>query len=82
MAVTIRFARIGKKKYPFYRIVVMDKRAQRNGRAIEILGTYDPIKGHIVQFNAERAAHWVSVGATESDAVKKVRVLHARAVQQ
>ena len=49
----IRLARIGKKKQPFYRIVVLDKRKPRNGRTVEIVGTYDPLKKPaLIQMNA------------------------------
>ena len=67
----IRLARIGKKKQPFYRIVVLDKRKPRNGRTVEIVGTYDPLKNPaIIQLNAERVKYWLSVGAQPSDTVR------------
>ena len=51
----IRLARIGKKKQPFYRIVVLDKRKPRNGRTVEIVGTYDPLKNPAeIKLDAER----------------------------
>jgi small subunit ribosomal protein S16 len=67
----IRLARIGKKKQPFYRIVVLDKRKPRNGRTVEIVGTYDPLKNPaLIQLNAERVKYWLSVGAQPSDTVR------------
>lgn len=67
----IRLARIGKKKQPFYRIVVLDKRKPRNGRTVEIVGTYDPLKNPaLIQLNADRVKYWLSVGAQPSDTVR------------
>ena len=67
----IRLARIGKKKQPFYRIVVLDKRKPRNGRTVEIVGTYDPLKKPaLIHMNAERVKYWLSVGAQPSDTVR------------
>jgi ribosomal protein S16 len=67
----IRLARIGKKKQPFYRIVVLDKRKPRNGRTVEVVGTYDPLKKPaIIQLDAERVKYWLSCGAQPSDTVR------------
>ena len=67
----IRLARIGKKKQPFYRIVVLDKRKPRNGRTVEIVGTYDPLKSPaVIQLDAERVKYWLSCGAQPSDTVR------------
>jgi small subunit ribosomal protein S16 len=67
----IRLARFGKKKQPFYRIVVLDKRKPRNGRTVEVVGTYDPLKNpSLIQLNAERVKYWLSVGAQPSDTVR------------
>ena len=67
----IRLARIGKKKQPFYRIVVLDKRKPRNGRTVEIVGTYDPLKNPAaIELNAERVKYWLSCGAQPSDTVR------------
>jgi len=75
MALKIRLARGGMKKRPFYRIVVADGRAPRDGRYIERIGTYDPMldKEHPdrVRINAERAKHWLSVGAEPTDRVAR-----------
>ena len=67
----IRLARFGKKKQPFYRIVVLDKRKPRNGRTVEIVGTYDPLKNPaLINLDAERVKYWLSVGAQPSDTVR------------
>lgn len=76
MAVKIRLARIGKKNLPVYRIVAIDSRKKRDGAYLENLGTYDPIKGVLVQFHPERINDWVSKGAIVTDAVKKIQKLH------
>ncbi len=70
---TIRLARIGKKKHPFYRVVVTEKTRPRNGRFVEILGTYDPQKKPaIVEINGERAQYWIGKGAQPSDTVRSL----------
>ena len=73
MPLKIRLARAGAKKRPFYRIVVADSRAPRDGRFIEIVGTYNPIlpKGdeNRVMLKTERIQHWQSVGAQPTDRV-------------
>jgi len=69
--VTIRLARIGKKKRPFYRVVVTEKTRPRNGRFVEIVGTYDPLKKPAeIKLNAERIKYWLGVGAQPSDTVR------------
>jgi len=68
---TIRLARIGKKKHPFYRVVVTEKTRPRNGRFVEIVGTYDPLKKPAgVQLNQERVQYWLGKGAQPSDTVR------------
>ena len=73
MSLKIRLARGGAKKRPFYRIVIADSRAPRDGRFIEIVGTYNPIlpKGDEkrVTLNLDRIKHWQSVGALPTDRV-------------
>ncbi len=67
----IRLARIGKKKKPFYRVVVIDKRRPRNGRFVEVVGTYDPLKRPAeVKLNAERIKYWLACGAQPSNTVR------------
>lgn len=67
----IRLARIGKKKTPFYRVVVIDKRRPRNGRFVEIVGTYDPLKKPAeIKLDSERIQYWLGCGAQPSDTVR------------
>jgi small subunit ribosomal protein S16 len=76
MAVKIRLARIGKIHAPIYRIVAIDSRKKRDGEALDILGTYNPLTGDLIQFHNDRITEWVSKGAMVSDAVKKLQKLH------
>ncbi|MDA0351614.1 MAG: 30S ribosomal protein S16 [Chloroflexi bacterium] len=71
----IRLRRTGKKKQPFYRVVVADQRAPRDGDFIEVIGQYNPrTQPSTVVLNEERVKHWLSVGAQPSETVH--RVLH------
>lgn len=80
MATRIRLARGGKKKRPYYRIVVADSRSPRDGRFIERIGSYDPLLAeNKVQVNVERAQHWLDVGAKPSDRVAKLLALQGMA---
>lgn len=73
MAVRIRLRRMGAKKRPFYRVVVADSRAPRDGRFIETLGTYNPlITPAEVKLNAEKVQLWLSRGAQPSDTVRRL----------
>ena len=78
MAVAIRFSRQGKKKSPFYRIVAADKRCARDGRFIELLGTYHPIT-KVLKLDAERYQKWVKVGAQPSGTLAAIIRRTARA---
>jgi len=70
---TIRLTRMGRKKMPFYRIVVTDSRKRRDGGWIESIGHYNPmIKEDNLTVDLERLDYWVSVGAQMSDRVKKI----------
>ena len=71
--VKIRLTRLGAHKRPFYRVIVADSRARRNGPFIEILGTYDPMKepSEII-INLEKAKLWLQQGAQPTDTVKKL----------
>jgi small subunit ribosomal protein S16 len=75
MALRIRLSRGGTRKRPFYRIVVSDQRSPRDGRFIEILGTYNPMLAgdhpDRVRLRSERIRHWLGVGATASDRVAR-----------
>ena len=69
--VKLRLKRMGAKKAPFYRIVVADSRYPRDGRFIEELGTYDPLKEpSAIQVNGDRALEWIRTGAQPTDTVK------------
>ena len=71
MAVRIRLARHGRKKAPFYRLVVADSRSPRDGRFIELIGTYNPMTDPAsVAINEERALYWLGVGAQPSDTAR------------
>ena len=71
MAVKIRLRRIGAKKNPFYRVVVADSRSPRNGRFIEEIGTYDPMKDPAeIKIDGEKAKAWIANGAQPTDTVK------------
>ena len=68
---TIRLARIGKKKKPYYRVVVIERTRARDGRVREAVGTYDPLKKPAeVKLNADRIKYWLGVGAQPSDTVR------------
>jgi small subunit ribosomal protein S16 len=69
----IRLARFGARKQPYYRIVVIEKERARNGRSIEIVGTYNPrTNPATVDLKHERVAYWRSVGAQLSSRVEKL----------
>ena len=70
MAVKIRLKRLGKIRAPYYRIVVADSRTKRDGRAIEEIGKYDPMREpSLIEVDSERAQYWLGVGAQPSDQV-------------
>lgn len=80
--VTIRLRRTGKTKQPSYRLVVADSRSPRDGKFIEIIGHYNPIRQpKVLEVNGDRARYWLGVGAQPSDTVvrllKQVNVLDA-----
>ena len=70
MATVIRLTRMGRKKSPFYRIVVTDSRKKRDGGWIESIGYYNPLNKEIKNVEEERLKYWLSVGAKMSDRVK------------
>lgn len=73
MAVTLRLARYGTKKRPFYRIVAADQRARRDGRFLEQIGTYDPLKNPpAVALKRDRIKYWQDNGAQVSDTVSTI----------
>lgn len=70
MAVRIRMARYGKRNDPFYRLVVADKQRPRDGKFLEVVGTYDPNnKQQKIKADKERIAYWIGKGATPSETV-------------
>lgn len=78
MAVKLRLVRMGKKKQPTYRVVAADSRSPRDGRFLEVVGTYAP-RGHsktddepIVKIDHERALHWLRNGAKPTDRVERL----------
>ena len=73
MAVKIRLRRIGAKKSPFYRVIIADERSPRNGRFIEEIGTYNPMREPAeININAEKAQTWLKNGAQPTDTVKAI----------
>lgn len=71
--VKIRLTRVGRTKAPFYRVIVADSRRQRDGRFIEILGQYQPLKPEThVKIDRERALYWLNCGAQPSDTVRAI----------
>ena len=73
MSVSIRLRREGSKNRPYYRVVVADNRSPRDGKFIEIIGTYDPKQtGQNSSFSVERAEYWISKGARPSDTVRSL----------
>ncbi len=73
MAVTLRLARHGQKKRPFYRIIAAEKRARRDGKFLEIVGTYNPmVQPAEVNLKEDRITHWVESGAGQSELVRSL----------
>jgi len=73
MAVKMRLKRMGKKKAPFYRVVVADSRSPRDGRFIEEVGFYDPNEEpSVIRFDEEAAKKWLANGAQPTDRVAKL----------
>ena len=71
--VRIRLRRVGSAHQPHYRVVVADKESPRDGRFIEIVGSYNPrTEPGTIEFNEERIYHWLSVGAQPSESVEKL----------
>jgi small subunit ribosomal protein S16 len=70
VAVKIRLKRFGKMRAPHYRIVIMDSRTKRDGRAIEEIGLYHPVENpSYIKVDSERAQYWLSVGAQPTEQV-------------
>ena len=78
MAVKIRLTRLGRKKMPFYRIIVADIEAKRDGKFLDILGTYDPMKDPAeVKIDSDKLKIWLDRGAKPSNTVKSLITKHA-----
>ncbi len=73
MAVRLRLRRVGKKKMPYYHIVAADSRAARNGKFLEVIGRYDPLKNPMmIATQDDRVFHWLRHGALPTDTVKSL----------
>ena len=73
MAVKIRLTRMGDKKAPFYRVIVADSRAPRDGKFIDIIGTYNPLTNPAeIKIDSDKAKKWLSNGATPTDTAKQL----------
>ena len=76
MAVRVRLARVGRKKRPYYRVVAADSAMPRDGRFLEILGTYDPLPNpSVFKLKEERVLHWLKNGALPSERVSRLMTL-------
>jgi small subunit ribosomal protein S16 len=85
MAVTLRLTRAGGKKTPFYRVVAADRRSPRDGRFIEQIGVFDPLRtppsgAPNVRLDDDRLGHWLRVGAVPSQTVGELIKSHRRAL--
>ncbi len=78
MAVKIRLSRIGKKNSPYFKLVAIDSRKQRDGGYLEYLGTYNPVLGKVVQFHGDKVEKWIKFGAICTDSAKKIIKMHAK----
>ncbi len=72
MSVKIRLSRFGKKGNPFYRIIACDESNKRDGKFIEILGTYNPVADSQVTIKKERVEYWLKLGATPTNTAKSI----------
>ncbi len=75
MAVKIRLTRLGDKKSPFYRVIVADSRSPRDGRFIDLIGTYNPLVDPAeIKIDAEKAKKWLASGAQPTDTARALLV--------
>jgi small subunit ribosomal protein S16 len=81
MAVKIRLTRVGTTNAPMYRIIAIDSRSKRDGKALDILGAYNPKTGEILKFDMDRVDKWVSQGAMLSDTVRKLKKQYTKQSQ-
>ncbi len=75
MALKIRLTRLGDKKAPFYRVVVADSRSPRDGKFVEILGTYNPLTNPAeIKINNEKAVAWIKNGAQPTETARELLI--------
>ena len=75
MALKIRLTRMGDKKAPFYRVVVADSKSPRDGKFVEIIGTYNPLTNPAeIKINNEKAAEWIKNGAQPTDTARELLI--------
>lgn len=80
MAVRIRLTRMGRKKKPFYRIVVANNEAKRDGKFLDVVGTYDPMQDPVaVTIDREKLNHWIGQGAEPTVTVRSLIKKHGKA---
>lgn len=73
MAVRLRLRRVGRKKLPIYKVVATDRRSPRDGRYIEVIGQYEPLRpANNVEFNEDRVLYWLQNGAQPTDTVRNL----------
>lgn len=78
MAVRIRLSRFGRKKQPFYRIVVQDSQSPRDGRFLEVIGTYNPmVETDAVELKHDKVQYWLDRGALPTTTVKSILAKNA-----
>lgn len=82
MAVRIRLSRIGRKKTPFYNLVAIDSRSKRDGAFLSDIGTYDGLKGVVINFKEDIYKDWISKGAIPSDSAKKIYRTYKRGLKK
>lgn len=82
MSVKIRLSLIGKKHVPFFRIVAVDSRKKRDGRFLDTMGTYNALKGELVEFNEARYNKWIAKGALPTNSAKKIFKQYKKSVAQ
>lgn len=75
MALKIRLTRLGDKKSPFYRVVVADSKSPRDGKFVEVIGTYNPLTNPAeIKINNEKAAEWLKNGAQPTDTARELLI--------
>lgn len=72
MALRIRLSRCGRRHHPIYRIVVADAKAPRDGKAVDVIGTYDPINKRLIEIKEDKLKDWLNKGAEITDRAKSI----------